>query len=136
MGGVIPFAALAVVISAPLQLPGLMPATAIFMLTTYAAVIISFIGAVHWGIALADDKLDSPTTNRLFVYSVIPSLLAWLVLLLPEQQALFSLAAIVAAAWVADRVLVFDLVTESYAKLRSVLTLLVTGCLLLAALSL
>lgn len=51
----------------------------------YGVVIVTFLGAVHWGVAMAT-PLTSPIAVRLaneaFVYSVLPSLVAWPVALM------------------------------------------------------
>ena len=39
----------------------------------YAGCIVSFLGAVHWGLALGDGKLAALR----YTYSVIPSVMAW-----------------------------------------------------------
>jgi len=53
-------------------------------LALYAVAILSFVGAVSWGIALADQSLQPDQQRRLFVYSVLPSLVAWLIWFFPE----------------------------------------------------
>jgi hypothetical protein len=52
---------------------------ALTSLTNYAAIIITFIGALHWGNALNALKHNS---HPQLVLSVIPSLIAWLALFL------------------------------------------------------
>ena len=48
--------------------------------TAYSACILSFLGAVHWGPALAG---ASPVAGRQLVFGVLPSLLAWSALCAP-----------------------------------------------------
>ncbi len=50
-------------------------------LLAYGAVILSFVGALHWGFAMT--LRDLPTLQRTasFVWSVAPALIAWLALL-------------------------------------------------------
>ncbi|GAB4470657.1 MAG: hypothetical protein OHK0044_13410 [Burkholderiaceae bacterium] len=48
----------------------------------YAAVIASFLGAVHWGLALATPALNKAQTRSAFGWGVVPAALAWLALLL------------------------------------------------------
>lgn len=56
-------------------------------LTAYGAVILAFLGGVHWGLALVDTNdtvIDAPTPgqNRMrLVLGVIPSLLGWFAVL-------------------------------------------------------
>ena len=55
-------------------------------LMAYAAVILSFLGGVHWGLAIAVprrwDSDESLTSVRL-AFSIVPSLIAWAALLMP-----------------------------------------------------
>jgi hypothetical protein len=52
----------------------------VFFVASYAAVILSFVGAVHWGVALAGPV--RPFKARLMMaLSVLPALLAWVALL-------------------------------------------------------
>jgi Protein of unknown function (DUF3429) len=94
-------------------------------LLTYGAVIVSFIGAVHWGVALAQRNV-APLP---YVWSNVPALLAWLALLLPFNfgAALLALALIV--CWLADiRTLRSQAFGESYLQLRMHLTLAALLC--------
>lgn len=49
----------------------------LFAIQAYAAIILTFVGAVHWGRALESNN------SGLLLYSVLPSLFAWLSLLIP-----------------------------------------------------
>jgi Protein of unknown function (DUF3429) len=51
-------------------------------LAGYAAVILSFLGAVHWGLALASPGLNKAQSWNAFGWGVIPSLLGWLAVLM------------------------------------------------------
>jgi Protein of unknown function (DUF3429) len=51
-------------------------------LVAYAAVILSFLGAVHWGFALSTTGMPHPLLRQSLVWGVIPSLLGWLALLM------------------------------------------------------
>jgi hypothetical protein len=48
----------------------------------YGAVILSFMGAVHWGLAMAGEGQGA---QRRLALSVLPALLGWLALLLPAS---------------------------------------------------
>ncbi len=87
LAGAIPFLAIgAVVLFDPLGSP-----TAIEVLISYGAVILSFIGAVHWGFALRDVAHPAggvaltPATlgaeRQLLVFGVVPALIGWIALL-------------------------------------------------------
>ncbi|WP_019938920.1 DUF3429 domain-containing protein [Bordetella sp. FB-8] len=53
----------------------------------YGAVILSFVGALHWGFAMVAAGLDAHRRDRAYGWSVVPALLAWPALLLPPRQA-------------------------------------------------
>lgn len=50
----------------------------------YGAVILSFVGALHWGFAMTLASLPDEAKQRCFVWSVVPALVAWPALLLPS----------------------------------------------------
>ncbi|XP_068676017.1 transmembrane protein 69-like [Montipora foliosa] len=56
----------------------------------YGACILSFLGAIHWGYALAEGSKPKPTWSTLG-YSVSPSLIAWISLLLNPFPGLVTL---------------------------------------------
>ena len=51
-------------------------------LLAYGAVILSFMGAIHWGLAMHSGRLTTATRNQLLL-SVVPSLIGWVALALP-----------------------------------------------------
>jgi hypothetical protein len=86
-GGLIPFVGLAIA-------GGNLRAVALTQaMLAYGAVILSFVGALHWGFAMAVPGLDVRVRSRLFVWSVWPALLAWVCLLLPPLVASLGLIA-------------------------------------------
>ncbi len=77
-GGLLPFLALtAVGLLAP-STPSWSAA-----LLAYGAVILSFVGALHWGFAMAQSGLSTTERTHCFMWSVAPSLIAWPATLLP-----------------------------------------------------
>ena len=46
-------------------------------LVGYGAVILSFVGALHWGLAMALPDLPESTRRGCYLWSVVPALLAW-----------------------------------------------------------
>jgi hypothetical protein len=48
----------------------------------YAAVILSFLGAVHWGLALLTPQLDKWQSWNVLGWGVLPALLGWLAMML------------------------------------------------------
>jgi len=51
------------------------------MLLTYGAVILSFVGALHWGFAMVHPDTAGQPMNGMYGWSVMPSLLGWVALL-------------------------------------------------------
>lgn len=62
-------------------------------LVSYGAVILSFVGAIHWGIAMVSHELGPRRANRRFMWSVVPSLMGWTATLLPPQMSVWLLVA-------------------------------------------
>jgi hypothetical protein len=101
-------------------------------LVTYAAVILSFLGAVHWGLVL---RAAGGETGRASVVGVLPSLVGWIALLLPARQALPLLLAGFGAFWLYEhRIAGERLLPRAYLDLRRTLTLLVCSLLAVATL--
>ncbi len=73
------------------------PATAVYALIAYGAVILSFLGGVHWGVALTRGQTGGSSSGPSgqivwYMISVGPSLVAWLALLLAPVPGLLVLA--------------------------------------------
>ncbi len=84
--GVLPFVALAAgAWWAPVAYKGQVT----FALLAYGASIASFMGAIHWGLAMRDAR---PAQAGPWLWGVFPSLVAWVALLLPRAQGLLTLA--------------------------------------------
>ena len=65
----------------------------------YAAVIVSFLGGVHWGIGFMKGEA-APRFH--FIWGVVPSLLAWLALMMPVYAALPLLGLVLLACYAVD----------------------------------
>lgn len=50
-------------------------------LAAYAAIVLTFVGAVHWGLALLTPALDKRGAWRSFGWGIVAAALAWLALL-------------------------------------------------------
>ena len=126
LAGIVPFAA-----AAALTLrPGPAGAFAGFALLTYGAVILSFLGGIHWGLALA--RPAEPRLRKLAI-GVLPSLAGWAGLLAGGTAGLLLLLAGFLAVLAVDRGLARDGTAPPwFARLRTVLTCAVASCLLLA----
>ncbi|MWV17503.1 DUF3429 family protein [Pseudomonas sp. L-22-4S-12] len=103
-------------------------------LLDYAAVILAFMGAIHWGLAMRAQEGDEQALLQLGL-SVIPALLGWLVIAadLPYALALPTLLGCFVGLYLADlRAVARSLAPRWYPALRLPLTLVVGLSLLLA----
>lgn len=92
--GLIPFAALTLMAWVANDA---MASAAAVGIVAYGAVILSFLGGAHWGIASNAMKDQPAAASRLLVMSVVPSLLGWVAVLLPMPWS----AALLAVAFIA-----------------------------------
>jgi hypothetical protein len=114
LAGLVPFwvAALAVVFA-----EGEVEAAALRAQVAYGAVILTFLGGVHWGLA------PHETGWARLGWGVAPSLLGWIALLMAPRPALALLAASLAAALFVDlRSLGAGVSAAWYLPLRRLLT--------------
>jgi len=129
-GGLIPFVTLALAAT----LGGPYSGECDRALRDYAAVILSFVGALHWGFATMSREMAAGAKSRAFAWSVIPSLLAWAALLLAPTPSSLLLTAGFALHYVMDRRFVKQTpLAPWYLPLRSRLTLVACLCLILGA---
>lgn len=107
-------------------------------LIAYGAIILTFVGAIHWGIALGlphggDTDPSNATIAFGYGWSVLPALLGWLAILVPAGLALVLLVAGFAAQLFIDaRIAAAHRLPAWYLALRLLLTAAVITCLLLA----
>ncbi|PTT67500.1 DUF3429 domain-containing protein, partial [Pseudomonas sp. HMWF007] len=78
-GGLLPFIFLALLIPFSLDYRTLFDNA----LVNYGAVILSFVGALHWGFAMTVQDMSAKQRSDRFIWSVIPALIAWIATLLP-----------------------------------------------------
>ncbi len=134
--GVIPFLVLFVFLTREKPFFFDTPIPLSMWLGIYAAVILSFLGAVSWGVALAKQTQSTPQqTNQLLVYGVLPSLLAWFSLLLPINIALAVMAGLILLAYLADLKMLSPLISKQYMRLRLHLSIAVAVLLTLSAMA-
>lgn len=96
----------------------------------YGAVILSFMGGIHWGIAMAQRMNTMPRLGA----SVVPALVGWLALLIGGSPGLVLLAAAFAAVLAYDlQASRFGATPDWYPTLRWPLTIVVVLCLVLAS---
>jgi hypothetical protein len=103
--------------------------TALHALVAYGAVIVSFLGGIHWG---------SPTGaahDAARLWGVVPSLLAWPLLLVPSSRwALIGVAVSLALCWAVDRARFPAMGLAALLPLRTLLSgVAILSCLVAAA---
>ncbi len=97
---------------------------ALFALATYGMVILSFLGGVHWGLALRAPEAEARYAAPRFGLGVVPSLIGWAALMLPPVPGLTMLAlAILATAAVETLAARRGLVPQAYLRMRWALSL-------------
>lgn len=69
----------------------------------YGAVIASFLGGIHWGLAMRATSAEAGLMPRALVWGVTPSLLAWVAVVMPAYAGLVVLGATLIAAYLVDR---------------------------------
>lgn len=83
----------------------------------YGAVLLGFLGAVHWGLALRELPLHH--RRHYFGWGVLPALAGWLALLIPPRPGIALLFAGYALQYAADRhATVQDVLPLWYERLR------------------
>lgn len=149
LGGLIPFLACGL---GSVTAGGAVPADrALLALIEYAAIILSFLGAVHWGLALAalaQDHAATAQTESLrpgsdgvrLALGVLPALLGWAALLVSVAAAPAIALALLIAGFLATTALEArgtrdGLVPTGYMRMRWLLTLVVVLVLVVVLLS-
>jgi len=95
--GLIPFVLCALLMW--LVTPEVHPLVAI-ALAGYGATIASFLGGIHWGIGL---RQGASHRNLHLIWGVIPSILAWIAVIMPAYAGLPLLALLLLACYLVDR---------------------------------
>ncbi|MND39363.1 hypothetical protein D3C80_300770 [compost metagenome] len=104
------------------------------MMVGYGAVILSFVGALHWGFAMTLQDLPAKQRQERLVWSVIPALIGWVSTLLPVPVGCLVLTfGFVGHLW-QDRKLA-QAVPGWYLPMRVHLTAVASLCLLVSALA-
>jgi hypothetical protein len=97
----------------------------------YAMVILAFVGALHWGVAMQARDAHSSSVWVAAVWSVIPALVAWLALAFEAVIALRVIAGMFLLQLAMDRWLARNFPTPPwYLRLRTVLTIVAVVALL------
>ena len=134
VSGIIPFALLSIALWI---VPSGQAVVMSKWLVSYGAVILTFVGALHWGVAMVHPEVPDRDRGLLMVWSVVPALVAWVALGLEPLAALGVLAVTFIIQYEADRRLDKRFpVTQWFLRLRGQLTAAVVVCIALAGLSL
>lgn len=111
-------------------------AIALQALVTYAAVILSFLGGIQWGIGISVCESAPKSAHSLFLLSVVPSLLSWAMLFIDAASAKLIVAVcLFGFVWVIDALLLLQkLIPSWFFRLRCIVTSIVIASLLAALL--
>lgn len=127
-GGLIPFVGLAA-----LSISGsreIVPNPSGWLLA-YGAVILSFVGALQWGIAMMAAKIDRARRTQSYAWSVVPALIGFLALLLNSSISFSLLIVGFALAYWQDADLANKVDLPAwYPRLRAQLSIVASICLL------
>jgi hypothetical protein len=125
-GGLIPF----VLLAAAVLVGGDYAGFCSHALFSYGAVILSFVGALHWAFAMLSAPLSDRDRNATWGWSVVPALLAWLALLVTPAAAGLVLIGGFLAQYIQDRRLASRTPLPAwYLPLRLRLTTVACACL-------
>ena len=113
LAGLIPFVGLTALMYQPWS-------HSLFM--TYSAVILSFLGGIHWGVALSQPGWSNHWRISL---CMLPSLIGWTALALPVQVGLITLLLAYIVWWIYDYTQIRH---AQYRGLRRCLTIVVAVC--------
>jgi hypothetical protein len=82
LAGLLPFFshALFAWLTSPYEVAGVLRSQA-----HYAAVILTFVGALHWGVTIASPSIVGTPAGSRMVWSVLPATYAWIVSLFPVE---------------------------------------------------
>jgi len=129
-GGLIPFVGLAA--AHWLVQPSDLSFTSTALLG-YGATIVSFLGAIHWGLAMRQGPAQSlPALS----WGVVPGLLGWIALLLDRTQGLLLIAALLWACLAVDWMRYPRYRLQAWLPMRLWLTLVSSSSCLAAAIAL
>lgn len=70
-------------------------------LAKFAGAVVAFLGAVHWGLAMRD--ADQADQTRRLAWSVVPTGVAWVAMVMPPYAGLVILGAMLLGCYAVDR---------------------------------
>ena len=124
LSGLLPFVVLALLLTS--IGPPHWQATAGLGLVAYGALISSFLGGIHWGLAMRRGQ----SGGLLLVWGVVPSLLAWPAFFMPAGFGLLLQAGALSTCYLVDRQVYPAEGLQPWLRLRATLTAVsVASCL-------
>jgi hypothetical protein len=105
-------------------------------LSAYGAVIVSFLGGIHWGHVMRQwpqAEAGAAWADATLVWGVVPSLVAWLGVLMPPYAGLFVLGLAIIGCYLVDRRRYAALGLQAWMTLRFRLTAVASLCCFLGA---
>ena len=97
-----------------------------FGMSAYAALIVSFLGGIHWGIGLRYAATETPGHAFHLVWGTVPPLLAWVAIMMPAFAGLPLLGLVLVACYAVDRKTWADAGLSHWLPLRWRLTVVAT----------
>jgi hypothetical protein len=102
-------------------------------LMAYGAIILSFVGALHWAFAMTAGGLSEPERAGRFAWSVMPALIAWAALLFAASSVPLAVSLLLLGFWLhylQDRMLAHRADLPAwYLPLRLTLTAVASVCI-------
>jgi hypothetical protein len=98
-------------------------------LAAYGALIVSFLGGIHWGLAM---RQISPS-SRLLIWGVLPSLVVWPAVMVPPAAGLVIIGVMLLICYAVDRVLYAEQGVAPWLTLRFRLSTVAALCCFVGA---
>lgn len=129
--GIVPFVVISMLVPAKVFSNN---SVTIAFLLTYASVIISFLGGIHWGVAVTYYARHSKTSNLLILGGVLPPIIAWGALFYYDTPVtLLILTLLYTSVWAIDSLLYSnDIIPQWFFNLRCIVTPVVVVSLYVA----
>lgn len=103
-------------------------------LSAYAALTISFLGGIHWGLAFRQTASPPVPSFAPFAWGVVPSLMAWVAVMMPAYAGLVLQGVMLVLCYLVDRRLYPALGAAGWLTLRFRLSLVAAlACFIAAA---
>ena len=90
----------------------------IFSLLAYGVTVVSFLGAIHWGLTMREHV----SSKRMLIWGVVPSLLAWISLMIQVEFGLLLVAAVLLLCLIIDYNIYPNVGLHHWLRMRLILT--------------